>query len=89
MTLIDIEDLKKWRMNRIQAGNCNHDDMTALGAFIDNVDKIEQKQGKWEKYYSSLICPICKAWTLGNNGSIKPYAYCPHCGARMDGERGE
>lgn len=50
MTLIKLEDLKRWRANRIQAGNCNHDDMTALGAFIDNVEKIERITCKECKY---------------------------------------
>lgn len=41
LTLINIEDLKTWRAERIQQGNCNFDDMQALGAFIDRVEKFE------------------------------------------------
>lgn len=38
MELIKLDDLKKWKADRIASGNCNHDDMIALGAFIDSVD---------------------------------------------------
>lgn len=41
MILIRLEDLKAWRANRIQHGNCSFDDMEALGAFIDRVEKFE------------------------------------------------
>lgn len=41
MTMIKLEDLKKWRAQRIQGGQCSFDDMQALGHFIDQVEKIE------------------------------------------------
>lgn len=41
MTLIDLEDLKKWRANRIQGGQCSFDDMQALGHFIETAEKVE------------------------------------------------
>lgn len=41
MEVIKLEDLKKWRADRIQHGNCSFDDMEALGAFIDRVEKFE------------------------------------------------
>lgn len=47
MTVINIEDLKRWRERRIQAGNCNHDDMQALGAFIAEVETIDTKEVKY------------------------------------------
>ena len=58
MTLIDLEDLKKWRANRIQAGNCNHDDMVALGAFIADVETIDTKE---VKYFDEVE----KVWKIG------------------------
>lgn len=39
--MIKLEDLKRWRANRIQNGDCNFEDMEALGCFIDKVEKIE------------------------------------------------
>ena len=34
MTLIKLEDLKRWRAKRVQSGNCSFDDMQALAVFI-------------------------------------------------------
>lgn len=41
MTMIDLEDLKRWKAERIQHGNCSFDDMEALSCFIDKVKKYE------------------------------------------------
>ncbi len=37
---IKIEDLKQWKAERVQHGNCNYDDMIALGAFIETVETV-------------------------------------------------
>ena len=41
MILIKLDDLKKWRADRIASGRCNYDDMVALGAFIDRAERCE------------------------------------------------
>ena len=41
MVLIKLDDLKKWRADRIACGQCSFDDMTALGAFMDRVERYE------------------------------------------------
>ena len=43
MTYIRLEDLKKWRADRIQNGNCDYDEMESLAVFIETVEKIEVK----------------------------------------------
>ena len=44
MTVIKLDDLKKYRADRIAHGNCDHDEMEALACFIENVEKIEVKE---------------------------------------------
>lgn len=48
MIVIRLEDVKKWRAQRIQGGQCNFDDMQALGAFLENVEKIEMEEKEIE-----------------------------------------
>ena len=38
MKMIELEDLKKWRAERIAEGNCDYDEAEALAYFIDTVD---------------------------------------------------
>lgn len=41
MKLISLDELKKWRANYISSGKAHSfDDMTALNAFIENVESI-------------------------------------------------
>lgn len=47
MDVIRLDDLKQWRARRIQSGACSFDDMTALGAFISEVETIDTKQVKY------------------------------------------
>ena len=42
--LIRLEDLIAWRNERVQNGDCNFDDMLALGVFIEECDKYEECQ---------------------------------------------
>lgn len=60
-------------------------------------DVQEVKHGKWiakkiikESYnygvpYEIFRCSEC-LYMLSENGLVRRYNYCPHCGARMDGE---
>ena len=41
MTVIKLEDLKRYRADRIAHGNCDHDEMEALAWFINTVEEIE------------------------------------------------
>lgn len=41
---IRLEDLKAWKAKRIQDGNCNYDDMLALGVFIEECEKYDECQ---------------------------------------------
>lgn len=61
-------------------------------AFIELIDEqSERKTGEWlfeeypDGYYHSK-CSICKHWFI-EDAFLKPYKYCPNCGASMkDGE---
>lgn len=63
-------------------------------------DVVEVKRGEWETVYKPLnlflptsymsahiACSVCKYEPNEYSGEYKEYIYCPHCGARMDGER--
>lgn len=66
MRLIDIEDLKQWRANRIQSGACSFDDMQALAKFIDEVETSE--------FVECLDCRYCKE--QGGHANCSGYLYC-------------
>ena len=55
---------------------------------IDEKNFAPVAHGKWiqSKYVRSLFsCSVCsKSTDVTFNGRNKLYAYCPHCGARMD-----
>lgn len=48
--LIKLEDLIAWRDRRVQDGDCNYDDILALGVFIEECDKYEERQDAREGY---------------------------------------
>jgi hypothetical protein len=41
---IKLEDLKKWRAERIAEGNCDYDEMEALAHFINTVEAYEETE---------------------------------------------
>lgn len=64
---------------------------------IDDAPTIDAEpvmHGKWIESYCNLVCSCCK-WEysdelpyMSNQGIDKmseSFAYCPHCGAKMDG----
>ena len=57
-----------------------------LAEFIDNqptADVVEVKHGEWEYYSTTMMeCSVCKRHTPRHR-----YDFCPHCGAKMDGEK--
>lgn len=44
MTYIKLEDLKKWRAERIAEGNCDFDEMEALAHFIGTVETYDETE---------------------------------------------
>ena len=58
MDVVRLDDLKEWRARRIQSGACSFDDMQALGAFMEQVEKFEIKQ---VKYFDEVE----KVWKIG------------------------
>ena len=53
---------------------------------IPAADVIPVTHSKWDievgmNYYTERICPMCKTVIKSNF-----WEYCPHCGAKMDGE---
>lgn len=83
--LIEIDKLKKWRADRIQSGNCSYDDMTALEAFIETVERVDRPQGEWKASRNNIghkrfECSVC-----GGKQPYRRFDFCPNCGARMKG----
>lgn len=89
---IDLEELAK-RIGKYVKAECPEekelvewckDECIRQGYCMPTADVAEVKHGKWNKEYDRsprYVCTVCKH--LFNN---KGYKYCPHCGARMDGE---
>ena len=49
------------------------------------------RHGRWENEYLDddvwwADCTNCKNDTYSKYGRVSTYAYCPNCGARMDGD---
>lgn len=56
---------------------------------IPAADVVEVVHGQWEKYPSEMYrrCSVCKVeYEVTPKFNVRPN-YCPHCGAKMDGER--
>ena len=63
-------------------------DSTVWGQCIEIVNSLpdEQKHGHWVKPKGSLwdigTCSVCGEFSVEGEKAL----YCPHCGAKMDGE---
>ena len=73
------------------------DYISAIQAMIDVVECSEAadvqavRHGRWENEYLDddvwwADCTNCKNDTYSKYGRVSTYAYCPNCGARMDGD---
>ena len=49
---------------------------------MPTADVVEVKHGewKWDERFSDYTCSLCHNWDLTTPN------YCPHCGAKMDGD---
>ena len=65
----------------------------AIAAWNRRADAVPVVRGEWIKsdnYKGWLVCSACRDCYVDNawvNG--KKWRYCPNCGAKMDGEKGE
>ena len=49
------------------------------------VDAVEVVHGRWIQHRPNVYeCTACHTW-YGNYGGCDEWAYCPNCGAKMDG----
>ena len=73
----------------------NKTDMSLRGAdyiaSIPAADVAPVRHGRWEKkaayhdgIFNTVACSVCK--TYQPIGCWDYYDYCPHCGAKMDGD---
>ena len=54
-------------------------------ATFPGVDAVEVVHGRWVEHRPNVYeCTACNTW-YGNYGGCEEWAYCPHCGAKMDG----
>ena len=83
----------KLRKRLIYAGDLWHKtfDCEEPGDFrkaIENaptVDAVEVVHGRWVEHRPNVYeCTACHTW-YGNYGGCEEWAYCPNCGAKMDG----
>lgn len=86
MNAVEIYEKASWDLE--------HSKIT-LGEFEERIKPLYDvepvRHGRWERYeeYSWAVnlacrCQIC-GWIVDNTQS-RAFAYCPNCGARMDGE---
>lgn len=60
--------------------NGNPAEIVAATEYLMSLE--ERKTGKWEKdIYGNVVCSECKRKPICGNLT----AYCPHCGAKMEG----
>ena len=74
------------------APNESFPEVDGCKAFKAKTDVVEVRHGEWVKkdlnnpLYESKQAPHC---SICGEMSFIRYKYCPNCGAKMDGERGE
>ena len=51
-------------------------------AFRNAADVVEVVHGKWINGNNIVTCSVCGSIAIPHDGK----AYCPYCGAKMDGE---
>lgn len=86
--------------NGILCGSCDIDFVFDMVEDAPTADVVEVRHGHWEvrsdEYEicaSEFVCSVCKesfcSSELTDEQFFEMMQYCPHCGARMDGDDGE
>lgn len=63
------------------------------GLFKNTADVVEVKHGKWYRHTKKeqgdtcFHCSVCEKMALSDCLIWELTDYCPHCGAKMDGQR--
>lgn len=90
---IDADKLRETFFDgvRVYDGKCTVADIIHNIDNTPTADVTEVKHGKWDcRDENSLIysCSECDDWFMLNEGTPKEngFIFCPHCGAKMDGE---
>ena len=94
MRLIDADALVEkayWHGEHPDVGNPFADGVEAVDmSDIKNAPTIEAepvRHGRWRDYsMDSYTCSNCK-YTVPKDDYGYKYPYCPHCGAKMDGDK--
>ena len=100
----DLEEYKKRLDELYPRLECEDDrlvcgasasELNVVASMIDDAptaDVVEVRHGEWiindEDYWTK--CSVCEFEYFDEQEDIyNTYRYCPHCGARMDGDDGE
>jgi hypothetical protein len=90
--LIEIERIYEDHYSR-SYNQCVHDIFNAMRRIVRRnatFRTVEVVHGRWEKEYDSYgidrgwKCSCCKGSVY--QMTFEPYEYCPHCGAKMNGD---
>lgn len=56
--------------------------------YAPTADVVEVRHGEWGFDGLGWTCSECGEYALTNKSKVQVHStYCPHCGAKMDGER--
>lgn len=90
------KDAREWR-DETQDEEIKIRAEQAHGTFIEcalrvkNAPTIEPevRHGRWKKKNGEIYCTNCKKskWSESFELMLRRFNYCPHCGARMDGQK--
>ena len=78
-------------INRIGGHNLCDWETIGVKALIErqpSADVVEVRHGEWGFDGLGWTCSECGEYALANKAKLQVHSdYCPHCGAKMDGER--
>lgn len=73
---------------KICIDGANYKNAEACRNFVNENDVGFVKNGHWDVgYFHDRVCSNCLH--PSNDLDDRPYHFCPHCGAKMDGGEGE
>ena len=82
-----------YEIGEVPCRACDVDDVLDDLECFETIDTVPVRHGEWKPFdltygRSIYYCSVCEQATEVPMCMEKPmYAYCPNCGARMDGER--